>query len=167
MMYGDYGTGQVSSHDWQNSLEIKLQQRNNMFPETLHPLNPLIQQVQAIVSKHPTKLARYSNIPSSNALLGSSNLGQLHKETSEKHKCLATAEHKCLLANCCGQGKRGGKRKRVQEKENLNSQQLEEMRNMEWEKREGYKCKVCDIRFLNQQLLIDHLSENVCKRSSD
>ena len=169
MMYSNYVPGHVSSSNWQNSLEIKFQQHNKMVPETLHPLNPLIQQVQAIVNKQPRKVPRFSTIPPSNSMFGVSNIGQAHKlqDTFEKHKCSTTSDHKCLIANCCGQGKRGGKRKRVQEKENLNSQQLEEMRNMEWEKREGYKCKVCDIRFLNQQLLIDHLSENVCKRSID
>ena len=167
MIYGTYGSAQLPAQNWQNSLEMKLQQRNNMLPESLHPLNPLIQQVQAIVNKHPRKLPRYSSIPSTNSIFSSSNITQSQKihDIAEKRKCSATSEHKCLLSNCCGQGKRGGKRKRVQEKENLNSQQLEEMRSMEWEKREGYKCKVCDIRFANQQLLIDHLSENMCKRN--
>merc|ERR1739844_62265 len=64
------------------------------------------------------------------------------------------------------QGKNGGKRKRAQEKENLNAKQFAEMKSMEWEKREGYKCKVCDVRFQNQQILIDHLSDNKCKRKS-
>ena len=167
MMYGTYGSAQLPTQNWQNSREMKLQQRNNMLPESLHPLNPLIQQVQAIVNKHPRKLPRYSSIPSTNSIFSSTNISQSQKihDIAEKRKCSATSEHKCLLSNCCGQGKRGGKRKRVQEKENLNSQQLEEMRSMEWEKREGYKCKVCDIRFANQQLLIDHLSENMCKRN--
>ena len=135
--------------------------------KTLHPLNPLIQQVQSIVSQqHPKKIQRYSSMSSMNSIYPSSGIGNMPpNQEGDIHRCHSSPDHKCILANCCGHGKRGGKRKRVQEKENLNSQQLEEMKNMEWEKREGYKCKVCDVRFLNQQLLIDHLSENRCKRN--
>ena len=165
MMYGNYAS--AASHcTLSNSIE-NMHQQPSMMQESMHPLNPLIQQVKSIVNKAPKKTSRYPVIPSSNNLFHASQFGHMHRNQPDKQKCnLTSSDHKCLLANCCGQGKRGGKRKRVQEKENLNSRQLEEMKNMEWEKREGYKCKICDVRFLNQQLLIDHLSENKCKRNA-
>ena len=168
-IYENYATRThaSSNHNLNNPADINVHQQNNLMQKTLHPLNPLIQQVQSIVSQqHPRKIQRYSSMSSMNSIYPSSGIGNMPpNQEVDIHRCHSSPDHKCILANCCGHGKRGGKRKRVQEKENLNSQQLEEMKNMEWEKREGYKCKVCDVRFLNQQLLIDHLSENRCKRN--
>ena len=49
------------------------------------------------------------------------------------------------------------KRKRV-EKEDLDAATLAKMREMEWERRKGYWCTKCNVRFESQGLLVDHMS---------
>ena len=49
------------------------------------------------------------------------------------------------------------KRKRV-EKEDLDEATLAKMREMEWERRKGYWCTKCNVRFDSQICLVDHMS---------
>lgn len=180
MLYGNLATAAAPTpHRGQGLQEpfAKRYQSNKTIQHSLHPLNPLIQQVQSIVQKNSRQAMNYPISSSSSGFFRTNPLatGPLQhphppSKTCGCNNCLlamSRAKHQTstpTISNC--HGKSGGKRKRVQEKENLNAQQLAEMRNMEWEKREGYKCKVCDVRFQNQQILIDHLSDNKCKRKS-
>ena len=165
MVYGDYGPG-TTPNNLPNLME-NIHQKTNISQESVHPLNPLIQHVKSIVHTKPKAYHTYQITSANDPFHPSRAVRFPAHEQPDKNKCNGGSEHRCLATNCCIQGKRGVKRKRAIEKENLNAKQLEEMRNMEWEKREGYKCKVCDVRFPNQQLLIDHLSENKCRRNAN
>jgi hypothetical protein len=70
---------------------------------------------------------------------------------------------KCSCADCqrtkvsTASVERPVKRKRV-EKEDLDEATLAKMREMEWERRKGYWCTKCNVRFESQVGLVDHMS---------
>ena len=77
------------------------------------------------------------------------------------------ASKKCSTPNChCKvptssrrQNSHGRKRKK-EEKENIDPETLAKYKAMEWEQRMGYWCQRCKIRFPNSDALVDHMAKN-------
>ena len=56
---------------------------------------------------------------------------------------------------------KGSRKRKIEEKENLDPEFLAKLKSKEWESRTGYWCQRCKIRFATSDELVDHMAKNV------
>ena len=93
-------------------------------------------------------------------------------QTKNSHKMMATPSYIPPQHNSGRQKKtnsaqntktsgKGSRKRKIEEKENLDPEFLAKLKSKEWESRTGYWCQRCKIRFSTSDELVDHMAKNV------